>query len=257
MPIRWLTITMRWLTVLMPALLMLTVGCSATQSVFEPSTMVAPSPESSPQYREALTIEAIEALGPQLQFPITLAVSQPSSGSGWSADELSLIESWEGPLRDSGFVDRLIVLPEALADSCGWRMSYHCGIDRNRRTAARFHADALLLISARTEVESHANPAAILNATILGLWLVPGHHRNATTVLEGALVDNRNEYLYAFVRAYGEARLLRPLLYARWRRVSARSRLKALQQFGQRMLREVSARDSAEQAQSHGQPLQQ
>lgn len=206
--------------------------------------MVAPSPDAPAEYREALSLEEIEGLEPQLRFPIVLAVSQPSSGSGWSRDEIEIIESWEPSLRASGFVEHIVILPESLSGTCGYRMSYHCGIDRNRRAAARFHADALLLISAQTEVDSFANAAAFLNATIVGIWLVPAHHRHATTVLEGTLIDNRNEYLYAFARAYGRTRLVRPLAYANWQKASKRSRIKALREFGERMLTAIAEHDA-------------
>ncbi len=223
--------------------LLLVLGCSAAKAPFDPTSMVAPSPEAELQYKEHLSIQEIEALEPQLSFPITLAVTQPSSGAGWSADELELIASWEAPLVRTGFVESLVLLPESLSEPCGWRMSYHCGIARDRKTAARFRADALLLMSLRTEVKSSVSPLSILNLTVIGLWLVPAHHRVATTVLEGSLVDNRNEYLYAFARATGKARLVRPYVYADWRKVSSQSRLRALEAFGSRLLSELGRRE--------------
>lgn len=221
-------------------LALIALGCTKTMTGLAPETMVAPSPEAALEYQEHLTLAEIEHLKPQLQFPITLAVTQPSSGSGWSAEEIAVIESLEEPLREQGFLDELVVLPESLSESCGWRMSYHCGIGRSRRTAARFQADALLLISLQTEVESRMNPASILNLTIVGLWLAPGHVRDATTIVEGSLVDNRNEYLYAFARAYGTAKLVRPYVYANWKKASKRSRLAALKEFGRQVIAEVS-----------------
>lgn len=228
--------TRRLTIVLMGILLLGALGCSGKLS---PTTMMAPSPQAEAEYKERLTLKQIDELQPQLQFPIHLAVSQPTSGSGWSREEIELIESWLPELQSAGFADELTVLPESLADSCGWRMSYNCGILRDRRTAARFHADALLLLSAQTEVKSRANPLSILNLTVVGLWLAPGHNRTAETVLEGSLVDNRNEYLYAFARAHGRAKIVRPYLFADRDRVVAESRSRALEEFGRRMLTEV------------------
>ncbi len=207
--------------------------------------MVAPSPEVELQYKEHLSLQEIETLEPQLKFPITLAVSQPSSGSGWSAQELELIELWREPLIATGFVESLVVLPESLSEPCGWRMSYHCGIARDRKTASRFRADALLLMSLRTEIKSYASPLSILNITVVGLWVVPAHYRVATTVLEGALIDNRNEYLYAFARATGKAKLVRPYVFADWDKASSRSRIQALKTFGDRMLAEIQESEIA------------
>ena len=218
-------------------------GCSTARSALDPAAMVAPSPDVPAEYREVLSLEEIEGLQPQLRFPIKLAISQPSSGSGWTADEIAIIESWEEPLRATGFVDSIVVLPESLSESCGWGLAYHCGVLRNRRAAARFHADALLFVAAQTEVRQYANPASILNLTVVGLWLVPAHHRNATTVLERTLIDNRNEYVYAFSRAYGEVKMVRPLAYSNWRRSADLSRQRALADFGSRMLAELEKYD--------------
>ncbi len=230
------------------AALLLVVGCSAKKMPFDPSSMVAPSPEAELEYKENLTIEEIEALEPQLGFPIRLAISQPSSGSGWSAQELDVIEAWEAPLVATGFIDSLVVLPESLSEACGWRMAYHCGIARDRKTASRFRADALLLISMKTDLKSYASPLSILNLTVVGLWTVPAHHRRATTVLEGALIDNRNEYLYAFARATGQAKLVRPYIFADWKKASSRSRLLALRTFGDRMHAELREQGTPERA---------
>ena len=226
----------RWINLFSGLLLLGAMGCASKMS---PSSMMAPSPQAEAEYKERLTLKQIEELQPQLQFPVHLAVSQPTSGAGWSREEIELIESWLPGLQASGFADELTVLPESLADSCGWRMSYNCGILRDRRTAVRFHADALLLLSAQTEIDSRANPLSLLNLTVVGLWLAPGHNRTAETVLEGSLVDTRNEYLYAFARAHGRAKIVRPFLFADRGKVVARSRLQALEEFGRRMLDEV------------------
>ena len=131
------------------------------QEALRPSTMLAPSSEAAAEYRDSLSLEEIERLEPQLLFPID---------RGWSKEEIKLIESWESPLRATGFLQHLVVLPESLSSSCDYRISYHCGIERNRRTTARFNANALLLVSAQTEVGSFANGAVFLNATIVDIW---------------------------------------------------------------------------------------
>jgi rhombotail lipoprotein len=213
------------------------VGCA--KKPFDPSQMTSQLPSETPEYKNAYTIESIEALKPQLKFPIVLAVSQPTSGHGWYADEIEIIESWEAPLKEHGFISELIVLPESFSKECGWRRSYFCGVDSDRKTAARFHADALLMMSTITETESYTNPMSILNLTIVGMWLAPGHHRDAHTIVEGSLIDNRNEYLYAFARAHGEEKKIRPYAFAEWRMSTKDSRIKALKAFGEKIISEI------------------
>lgn len=76
------------------------------------------------------------------------------------------------------------------------------------------------------------NPASALYLTIIGVWLVPGSHRDALTVAEGVLLDNRNEYLYAFARGEAESKSVRPGAYADTAAVVTASRVKALEDFG-------------------------
>jgi hypothetical protein len=72
------------------------------------------------------------------------------------------------------------------------------------------------------------------------MWVVPGHHRDALTIVEGAMLDNRNEYLYAFARGEAEERIIRPFIYADSWKVVRLSRLKALQVFGQQFIANAS-----------------
>jgi hypothetical protein len=49
---------------------------------------------------------------------------------------------------------------------------------------------------------------------------------------EGLLLDNRNEYLYAFARGEGEEKSVRPIAYADTSAVVHASRVEALKKFG-------------------------
>ena len=219
------------------ALALLACGCTS-QGFSTLGTATPPSGE--PVYKDPKGVEEIEALEPQLELPLRLAVSQPATGGGWSREEVEVIESWAAPLRDLGVLQDLVILPESLDENhCPWNRSYFCGVRTNRANAGRFRADALLLISISTEYRGFSSPLALLNLTGVGLWVVPAHHREARTVLEGVLVDNRNEYLYAFARAYGTAKSVRPRMYAKWERAVRRARLEALEALGEKMVAEV------------------
>jgi hypothetical protein len=78
-----------------------------------------------------------------------------------------------------------------------------------------------------------------LDVTIVGLWLIPGHHRDALTIAEGVMIDNRNEYLYAYARGEAEEKTVRPFMYASSWKVVRPSRLHALQSFGREFIREA------------------
>jgi len=196
-----------------------------------------------------LSVEEIEGLRPQVSLPIRVAVA-PSSVSyrrwwgsqelgTWGPGESAEIQSWEAPLKQAGVVKELILLPSLLIEECRWD-DPGCALRTNRAAAARVQADALLIINLATAVDEYANPASFLNLTLAGMWVVPGHHRDALTIVEGAMLDNRNEYLYAFARGEAEERIIRPFVYADSWKVVSLSRLKALQVFGQQFIANAS-----------------
>lgn len=214
------------------------IGCS--KKAFNASEMESKMPSGSPEYKERLSLQEIEQLKPQLKFPIIMAVSQPSEWNGWSAEEIEVIESWEPPLKSIGFIKELIILPESFSHGCGWRDSYFCKTDADRKTAARFNADALLVLSTNTENESYVNVLSVFDLTIIGMWVVPGHHQDSHTIVEGTLIDNRNEYLYSFARAHGEEKKVRPFVFIERKMSDKSSRLKALKAFGEKMIKQLS-----------------
>lgn len=184
------------------------------------------------------TVQEIEELRPQLKPPIVLAVAQPQDGN-WTREEIKIIESWEAPLKEMGFVSQLVVLPKAYTGNCGFENYYKCRFEAERKNAAQFRADALLSTNDITRTRRYANFLSVLNLSIVGLWIVPAHHVEALTIFEGSLIDNRNKYLYAFARTYSEKKIIRPFIYADFDEVRETSRREALKYFGEKMLDEL------------------
>jgi hypothetical protein len=205
---------------------------------------------SSPRYTSSsgLSVEEIEKLQPQIKLPIRLAVGPPIFADrrwhsdrldGWTPEESSEIEFWEQRLRSAGIVREVVLLPPMLVEAC--KSDDPGRVIRARRTAAaRLQADALLVLNVATDVDQYVNPASVLDLTLVGLWVVPGHHVDALTIIEGAMIDNRNEYVYVLARGEGEERMLRPLAYARAEHAVQRSRRQALTSFGDAFVREAS-----------------
>ena len=205
---------------------------------------------SSPRYTSSgLSVEEIEKLQPQVKLPIRLAVAPPLFADrrwsrsdqldSWSPGESSEIESWEQRLRSEGVVREVVLLPPLLVEACK-SDDPGCVTRARRAAAARLQADALLVLNVATDVDEYVNPASILDLTLVGLWVIPGHHVDALTIIEGAMIDNRNEYLYVLARGEGEERMLRPFAYARAEHAVQRSRRQALASFGDAFVREAS-----------------
>ena len=188
-------------------------------------------------------IAAIEQLRPQIQLPMRIAVSQPLSGRPWSAAEIAEIGSWAEPLRRAGFARQVSVLPASLIDRCGSGTG-RCAVDANRKAAARIGADTLLVMNPVTQVETYTNPLVLLDFAIVGLWLAPSHHTDALALLEGTLIDNRNQYVYAFARGEGEHTSVRPLIYASASQADLAARADALRTFGKTFVHQAAQFDA-------------
>jgi len=214
-------------------LLIMLFGCAAKN--FDMAEMESKLEGPVRYSSDDATVQEIEELKPQLQLPIVLAVAQPQDGN-WTREEIEIIESWEPPLKEMGFVSQLVVLPNAYTGNCGFQNYYKCRFEAERKNAAQFRADALLVLNNMTSTHRYANFLSILDISIVGLWIVPAHHVEALTIFEGSLIDNRNKYLYAFARTFSEKKIIRPFIYADYDEVRETSRREALKSFGEKML---------------------
>ena len=95
----------------------------------------------------------------------------------------------------------------------------------------------MLVVASATEVDRYFNVLSVLYLSIVGAWIVPGTHKDALTLMEGVLLDNRNEYLYASVQAEGKGGVCAPSLYAEDSDAMKKSRLAAMKAFGQEFTR--------------------
>lgn len=186
-------------------------------------------------------LEEIAKLQPQIALPITIAVSQPlgATPGAWTTAEIEEIESWGAVLASRGIAKRVTVVPTALLGACYAERS-GCQLWEQRKAAAHVGADTLVVMNDVTMVDTFLNPASLLDLTILGMWLAPGHHHDALTMVEGLLIDNRNEYVYALARAEGEASQMRPLAFVDEPEVVHQARLAALKAFGAELATQVS-----------------
>jgi len=212
-------------------------GCSAD---FNREAMTAGMAQEQPIVFDDLDVLKIEEAKPQLQIPFRLAVLPPTmfNQSGWgqvgeTEGQRREILAWGEKLRQEGIVSDLIIIPEILAGQIRTRNS----VKDIRIAAARLQADAVLILRSTTEVDGYVNPICLLDITIVGMFLTPGHNKDALTIVEGMLVDNRNQYVYFAGSAEGTGTTMAPLAAIEAKDAIRESRVHALKAFGDQLLK--------------------
>ena len=217
------------------------VGCSAS---FNVAKMEARQWGGEKVFTD-MDLARIEQLRPQLTLPFRLAVAPPLYADWRSPQqlegELAAIQAWGADLKKSGLVSEFIVLPKLLLGSSFGGRHTHDYLKAVRVAAARMQADAVLLLSSVTDVSSYVNPLCILNATIVGLYVAPGHHKAALTIIEGIVMDNRNEFLYWTGSVQARGSTMGPAALIDEDDAIRESRTAALKAFGEALTRDAQA----------------
>ena len=161
-----------------------------------------------------------------LRFPSKIAVYlQPNSHGNWNwnAQDKTTLESLAVKLKAEGIASDLIVIPEMLVGK---------GSMKELQSAAlRCGADALFLVHGASQTDSYLNPAAVLNITGVGGYLVPGSHRDALFVIEACLIDPKSGFVYAGIQAEGEGRIIRPTFIIEEKDAINKAKTQALDKF--------------------------
>jgi hypothetical protein len=185
---------------------------------------------SLPSQKQQVTMKSIEEINrlkPQIVPPIRIAVAQPNRRSDWTSEEIREIESWLPELKASGLANDLVVIPRSLQGACSAASD-----DCMRTAAAQLHAEAVVSIEESAATDKYVNPLSLLDLTIVGLWLAPGHHRDDYVLYEATLLDTNNGYIYGVAHGEGEAKKIRPYAYADSHTGRNEARVAALKSLG-------------------------
>jgi hypothetical protein len=226
-----------------PLLLPLLALAGCLPHGFDRTNLYARLQEGKIEVNECDVASAME-LKPQLTFPCRIAVYlSPRNYSHWTGKEKEMIDSWGEKLKREGIASEVFLMSEMFTTGTS--------LKDLRVAAAKYGANALLVIQGGCDVESSLNPAAVFNLTIVGGFVVPGSRRDALFLLQGGLVDVGNEFLYASIEAEGEARTIRPSFLAEDKPAVDRAKQKAFENFGPELLKRLRAvRSSAAAPQS-------
>jgi rhombotail lipoprotein len=179
-------------------------------------------------------IQEVRALKPQLAFPCRIAVYlKPPSGSDWrwTSQDKEILNSSAKILQQEGIASTVIPMSGMFAKDGD--------LKHLRMEAARYGADALLVIQGVQQTDSYLNPAAVLNLTVVGGFVIPASHRDTLFLVEGVLVDVGNGCLYASVESEGEGSIVRPTFIVDDKDAINQAKKKALERLGPELVRHL------------------
>ena len=225
-------------TVLAP---LLTSGCSLLHHEDERVVSTrAPQQfrgEERPARADGPGIRAALHLKPQLQLPSKIAIylqaaTNEANRLTWTPEDKELIHGWESALRRMGIASELFLMSDIVIDEVNRVNNHGASIAKLRLAAAKHGASTLLVLRGSRSLDEYFNPLAALYLTVVGYFIVPGSHVDATVSLDGALFDVANEYLYLSLDAQGKGESFGPGAILKGDRATSDAKKEALTLFG-------------------------
>jgi rhombotail lipoprotein len=178
-------------------------------------------------------IKEIHRLAPQIRFPCRIAIALRAEGHSWrwTAKDRQLMNSWGDSLKKEGIASEVVFMSRTFV--------HGDDLHSLRASAAKYGADALLLIKGNSATDSRLNVMSVFNLTVVGGFVVPGSHRDALFQIEGALVDVNNGFLYASAEAEGEGSTLAPTFIIEEKDAIEKAKQGALTAFGPELLKHL------------------
>lgn len=189
--------------------------------------------DDSFQINEA-AIAKVMALKPQLQFPCNVAVYLKPSDScdwRWTAKDKEILKGWADLLRQDGIEVNLFMISDMFAGAGDLKSL--------RVAAARYGADVLLVIRGAEQNDRYENVASALNLTVVGGYVVPGSHCDSLFLMQAAMIDVGNEFIYASVESEGTASIVRPTFIIEESVAVKKAKQEALQNLGPELIQRI------------------
>ncbi len=204
----------------------------------------------SPEVVTDQDIAATMALQGRLPRPYRLAIfftykDFPSSPMlrkvDWVSADAALVQRALELVQEEGILQQSFLLANSTVQGTTFRDI--------RLAAARYNADAILVIDGAAAVDRYNNGHAWWYATGIGTYFAHGTESHALFMMEGTLWDVRSGYLYGTQRAEGETTLIGPAPSLEDRAAIAEAKDVAMARFGREladMLRLLREKQKAE-----------
>ena len=134
------------------------------------------------------------------------------------------------PLQNEGIVADTFLLADSTI--------HGYDVPKIRRAAARYDADAVLIVEGVGSVDRYNNGYAAWYVTLIGAYIAPGTVSDALFMIHSSLWDARTERLYATQTAEGRSTLTGSAVLLEDGQVLARAKTAALAEFGKRTVDE-------------------
>ena len=181
-------------------------------------------------------IAATLELQGQLPTPYRLAIflkhkdfpSRPALRKvDWVSADAERVQRALQPVKEEGILQQSFLLANSTVQGTTFRDI--------RLAAARYNADAILVIDGASAVERYNNGHAWWYATGLGAYLAHGTESHALFMMEGTLWDVRSGYLYGTQTAEGETTLIGPATSLEDKAAIAEAKDVALERFAREL----------------------
>lgn len=142
----------------------------------------------------------------------------------WVSADADRLQRALAPVQEEGILRQSFLLANSTVQGTTFRDI--------RLAAARYNADAILVIDGASAVDRYNNGHAWWYATGIGTYFAHGTESHALFMMEGTLWDVRTGYLYGTQTAEGETTLVGPATSLEDRDAIAEAKDVALERFG-------------------------
>ena len=174
---------------------------------------------------------------PTLSTPFRLAVyfvhkdfpaQRTMQKAEWLSAENAALITGLAPLRNERILNDAFLLVDSTIQGNDVR--------KIRQAAARYGADAVMIVDGVGSIDRYNNGYAALYVTVIGAYFAPGTESNALFMIDSSLWDVRSERLYATQTVEGRSESVGPAMSVEDTLVFAQARKSALDELSKRMV---------------------
>jgi hypothetical protein len=219
-------------------LLMLLAGGCAGSAEFDRNAMrAALSIAEIPDAQQGSAVVHTDM--PNLPHPLRLAlyfverdmpIRHKIRMAKWMGRDKDALMKGLTPLQNEGVVADTFLLADSTI--------HGNDVKKIRQTAARYDADAVLIVEGVGSVDRYNNGYAAWYATLIGAYLAPGTVSEALFMVSGSLWDARTERLYGTQTGEGRSKSVGSAVLVEDNQVLAQAKAAALDELGKRTVDE-------------------